>query len=365
MGSLIITELGTTLAAQGDLFLVKRANVAVRQVRVQDVGQVVLLGPIEITSHAIAGCLRRGIDVVFLTGAGRYRGRLVGPPSRNAPLRLAQFRAAADPAAALGLARGIVRGKVHNQRNLLLRVQRTLRDDSVADALSGMRRLGERIDAAAGLDVLRGLEGQAAALYFGVFGKTLRNPAFSFSVRTRRPPRDPVNACLSFGYTLLGVVTESIVLGAGFDPLIGFFHQPDYGRPSLVLDVIEEFRPLVVDHLVIRLVNRRQLAPEDFEHPAPRDEAVDDPLAVPDDPDEAPAAAPPATGGGEDARAVYLSGSGRRVFLGAFFKRLRETHYYPPRSGTYDFRDIIEQQVYAIARVVEGKAAGYVPFVPR
>src|SRR5207253_135761 len=127
-----------------------------------------------------------------------------------------------------------------------------------------LRLLADQCRAEDDLDRLRGLEGAAAALYFGQFGKLLRTADLTFAGRTRRPPRDPVNACLSFGYALLGSVLETEVLRCGLEPLIGFLHQPAYGRPSLMLDLLEEFRPLV-DALVVRLVNLRQLGPRDFE----------------------------------------------------------------------------------------------------
>lgn len=356
MRTLVLTEAGAELAAEGDVFLVRRGAATARRVRAQDVGQIVLMGPIEATSGAIFSCLRRGIDLVYLTGAGRYRGRIAGPGSRNAPLRLAQFRAATDPAASLAIAKAIVAGKVANQRNLLLRAQRNLRDDEIAAAAAAMRLLVPKIEAAETRDSLMGLEGQAAALYFGVFGRMIRNRDFSFARRVRRPPTDPVNACLSFGYTLLGVTVESAVLKAGFDPLLGFFHEAQYGRPSLVLDLIEELRPVVVDHLVLRLLNRRQLAPGDFEAPDASDD--EDPFAAPEDEAEAaPADAGP--------QAVHLAAWGRRVFLAAFFRRLREAVFYPPRAGAYELRQIAEQQVYHMARVVEGREPAYVPFVPR
>jgi CRISP-associated protein Cas1 len=164
----------------------------------------------------------------------------------------------------VGVARAIVAAKVTHQRQLLLRAQRRLRDDPLADALGRMRLLAEQASRETDLDRLRGLEGMAAALYFGQFAKLLRPPDLTFAGRSRRPPRDPVNACLSFGYALLGNLIETDLLRRGMEPLVGFFHQPHHGRPSLALDLLEAFRPHI-DALVLRLVNRRQLGPLDFE----------------------------------------------------------------------------------------------------
>jgi CRISPR-associated protein Cas1 len=383
MATLALMEQGVTLAVEGELFRVEREGQLVQQVRMAEVDEVLIFGSITLTPAAIAALLHRGIDTVFLTAAGRYRGRLVGKPGRNVELRLAQLDRFRDPQVALPLARAVVEGKVANQRALLLRAQReqasTLRQaaqgsaqgassrsaqgtsaslveskrEDLAQAIGGMRRLLEALETAGSVEAARGVEGQAAALYFGVFGRCLRNPDFSFTTRTRRPPRDPVNAMLSFGYTLLGTIMESAVLRAGLDPMIGVFHAPEYGRPSLALDLIEEFRPVVVDTLVLRVINRREVAREDFEEL--HDEAE---LAAVGEEEEGDP--PPA-----DERAVWLGPSGRKVFFRAWGRRLRETHFYPIRQQTLTLEEIMQQQVYQIARVLRGEETVYRPFVVR
>ena len=217
-----------------------------------------------------------------------------------------------------------------------------------------MRLLAEQARTEADLDRLRGLEGMASALYFGQFGKLLLNTDLTFAGRSRRPPRDEVNACLSFGYTLLGNVVETEVLRCGLDPMVGCFHQPQDGRASLMLDVLEEFRPFV-DTLVLRLINRRQLGPLDFERRGgPELDAILAESADIEGPDMG-------EGGGEG---VYLADPGRRVFLAEFFARLRERLHYSPRQGAWELRDIVREQAYHLARVVEGRDPEYVPFVP-
>lgn len=355
MRTLALMEQGLTVGVEGELFSIERAGRRIELVRVADVGEVQIFGSIALTPAAVALVLARGIDVVFLTPRGRYRGRLVGRGSRNVELRRHQFVRLADAAFALAVGKGVVSGKIANQRNLLLRAQREHRREDLADAIGGMRQMLARVEGAASLDELRGLEGQAAALYFGSFGKCLRNPAFSFTRRSRRPPRDPVNAALSFGYTLLGTVMESIVLRVGLDPMMGAFHQPDYGRPSLMLDLIEEFRPLVVDALVLRLFNRRELAREDFEAGLEEVEAV-----------WADADADGERGGDRgDAHGIWLGETGRRVFFRAWGRRLRDIVYYPPRDQRLTLEEIMEQQAYHFARVLRGEEEAYRPFVPR
>jgi CRISPR-associated protein Cas1 len=345
-------EQGLTLTVEGERFAVERAGRTVQQVRVSEVEEVLVFGGISLTPAAVATLLRQGIDTVFLTTRGRYRGRLVGRSGRNPELRVRQYEWARDQVRALGVARSIVAGKIANQRALLLRSQREHKREELAAAAAQLRAILRAVEGASGVDVLRGLEGQASAVYFGVFGRCLRNSAFRFEGRTRRPPRDPINAMLSFGYTMLGTVAESAVLRAGLDPMLGVFHAPEYGRSSLALDMVEEFRPVLVDALVLRLVNRREVAPEDFEQPPDEVEAAWEE-------EETPAAAAPAAG------AVWLGETGRRVFFRAWGRRLRETHYHEGRSQTLTFEEILQQQVYHLAQVIRGDALAYRPFVVR
>jgi CRISPR-associated protein Cas1 len=345
-------EQGVTLTVEGERFAVERSGRPIQQIRVSEIDEVLVFGGISLTPAAIATLLRHGIDTVFLTTRGRYRGRLLGRPGRNVELRVRQYEWAGDPAGTAAVARAIVTGKIANQRALLLRAQREHRREDLAAAAGELRGVLRAVETASGLDVLRGLEGQASAAYFGVLGRCIRNPAFTFPGRTRRPPRDPVNAMLSFGYTMLGTAAESAVLRVGLDPMLGVFHAPDYGRPSLALDLIEEFRPVLVDALVLRLVNRREVAPEDFEQPPDEVEAAWEE-------GEPPAGAPPS------ARAVWLGETGRRVFFRAWGRRLRETHYHDWRGQTLAFEEILQQQVYHLARVIRGDEPAYRPFVVR
>ena len=412
MHALIVTEQGTHLNAEGNLLLLSRSGHIVRRVRAADVNQVILMGRIEISSGFVALVARRAIDVIWLTQAGKFRARLVQRGSRNVALRLAQYRCVTADAFCLAIAAPLVAGKIRHQRELLLRGQRRLNDPDLAVALGQMRILAERTATVASLDSLRGLEGQAAAVYFGQFGKLLKPGGFSFTVRSRRPPRDPVNACLSFGYAVLGSIVETEILRCGLDPLLGFFHQPAYGRPSLMLDLLEEFRPFV-DALTLRLINRRQLAVSDFDRhtgatleellaervdAAPQDNEPDSPefddvpgeaeeqaggqaatsprpppfdlptSAVPAPAESAPVAAGavPMSAAGPDAAVVgvYLGDVGRKIFLKELFERLREPLLYPPRQAALELRDIIREQAYHLARVIESREPAYSPFVP-
>jgi CRISPR-associated protein Cas1 len=359
MHALAVNEQGTRLHLEGESLLVQRGPDVLRRVRLAEIHEVLLLGQVEVSSAALAALARRGIDVVFLTLRGWFRARLTGPRSSQAALRLAQVRRALDPGFAVGVARSLVAGKVTHQRQILLRAQRRLRDDRLAEDLGRLRLLAEECPRCTDLDRLLGLEGQAAALYFGHLGKLVQRDDLAFAGRTRRPPRDPVNACLSFGYALLTRVVETELLRCGLDPMVGFLHQPHHGRPSLALDLLEEFRPFI-DSLVLRLLNRRQLGPIDFERRGPD---LAGSVAAP--PEEGPAREDPEDEGTEEVEeGVYLATTGRRVFLAEFFRRLREPLVYPPRQASFELRDVVREQAYHLSRVIQGTDPAYQAFVP-
>jgi len=391
MHALIVNEQGVAVRAEGDVLTVRRGAQRLRQARIKEIDQVILLGRVDITSGAMNLLLRHHVDLVLLTQQGEFRGRLAGRMSRNVTLRVAQYRYATDPALSARIAAPIVEAKIRHQRQLLVRAQRQLSDDALAVAVGNLRLVAERAKRTSGIDELRGVEGHAAAIYFSQFPKLIRNDGFSFRGRNRRPPRDPINALLSFGYAVLGSLIESDIYRCGLDPMLGFLHQPAYGRPSLMLDLLEEFRPLI-DGLVLRVVNRRQIGPRDFntvsgaslaallqddstpELESPVDVARPEPSGSldnsMDDRSTDPRTSPSAADGGvkpdecSPKYAVLLSDIGRRIFLNEFFRRMRETLFYPPRAANFELRDIIREQVYHVGRVVEGTDDEYSPFVP-
>lgn len=216
-----------------------------------------------------------------------------------------------------------------------------------------LRVSAERVACCRSLQELRGLEGAAAAAYWRGFGRKIRNAALPFHGRSRRPPRDPPNAMLSLGYTFLGILQQSHVLAAGLDPYVGVFHDLDYNRPSLVLDLIEEFRPVAVDALVLSMLNQRQVGPADFERP----ERVKRAEAISEGFEDA--------GEGEEPNAVYLAEGGRRVFLRSFFDRLREPLGGARSERRRSLREQMRVQVQEYAASLRGAGRGYEPFVWR
>ena len=229
-------------------------------------GSVVCFGAIGITPALIAHCARSGVTLSLLSRTGRFSARIEGPVSGNVLLRRAQYRAADDPAQTAGLAGNFVTGKLVNQRAV---VRRMLRDHgakltaTVQERLTNCeRRLTQalrHLSKCSDVDALRGIEGEAARAYYGVFGYLILSDrsSLTFTRRSRRPPTDPVNALLSFLYTLLVHDCRSALESVGLDPAVGYLHRDRPGRPSLALDLIEELRPILADRLALSLINRR------------------------------------------------------------------------------------------------------------
>jgi len=347
--NVFVSEQGTHVHAEGECLLVSRAGVVFQRIRLGDVASLTLCGRIELSSGAIIALARQGTDTVFLSESGRFRARLQSGLAPDAALRLKQLERFSNNLFAMAVAKAMISAKITNQRAILLRAQRAWKCPKVAADLTRLRALAETVGNSADSEALLGREGEAAAIYFRHFGKLLLEPSMPFQGRSRRPPLDPPNACMSFGYTLLGNLIESDILARGLDPYLGVFHAPRHGRKSLALDILEEFRP-VVDQLVVRLVNLRQLGPSDFENPPvmTHEDALDG-----DGP-------PP----GDTRPAVHLNASGRKVFVSAFYARLKERSYHAPTDTQLPLRAILTAQVNALARCVLEDKTDYQPFQP-
>jgi CRISPR-associated protein Cas1 len=363
MHELVITDPEVRLGLEKETLVLTKAGHTFQRNRLQALRQVVLLGPIDISAAALRALLRRRIDVLMLTSDGDYLGRMVAPGLGQGLLRLAQYRHCADPVQALATAQRLIQGKIENQRKLLLRMQRDLQNESVAQSLTQMRLLASKIATTENLASLLGYEGRSAAYYFQAFPQLIRVPGFAMQGRSKRPPRDAPNALLSFGYAILTGIMESLVLQVGLDPWLGCLHQARPGLAALVLDLIEEFRPVVVDPVVLRLLNRGQMSPADFFHPDLQRQAEailwsEEEPGLPTAEELAPAEADPRP-------AVYLARTGHQIFFRAFYQRLRERLEYPPQQRQLLLREIMRQQVYHFARVVQGEDPHYQAFVPR
>ncbi|HQZ01807.1 MAG TPA: type I-C CRISPR-associated endonuclease Cas1c [Thauera sp.] len=234
---------------------------------------LVCFGRVLVSPPLLGYCAEQGISVCYLSPNGKFLARVEGPVSGNVLLRREQYRRTDDAARCAAIVGNLLVGKVHNQRAV---VSRGLRDygaempelsrDALAHADRRLKRIAERLLVDAPVDVLRGLEGEAAQVYFGVFDHLIRvsDTKMRFTGRSRRPPLDVTNALLSFLYTLLTHDCRSALETVGLDPAVGFLHRDRPGRPSLALDIVEEFRPVFADRLALSLINRKQLSARDF-----------------------------------------------------------------------------------------------------
>ncbi len=338
------------LHASGANLEVKVRGERVRLVAPDRLHGVLFEGPVHISPAARRLLLRADLDVTFLDGRGRLLGRLVGSDTRGGTTRLAQAAAVLDAQRRVALARCFVSGKIHNHYIALRRTQRAHPTERGADALATLRALRDRVESTTDIAELMGVEGFGARTWFDAFGLALRNPDFTWSGRNRRPPRDPVNAVLSYVYTMLCAETDAAARRAGLDPAIGLLHETGRGKPACGLDLAEEWRPLV-DVFVLSLFNRRQLSPDDFGDP----DVDPDEAAVPPPPDEAPDPE-------EDPRpAVYLSASGRRVVLAAWADRLRTRVRDPVTDARFELREVLRLQARRLATACR-EGAAYSPY---
>lgn len=263
MAVLYLTEQGATLRKEGELLTVNKDGKTLQGIPAIKVAQVVILGNINLTTPAIHYLLKRGIDCVFCSSYGKYHGRLFSTESKFGALRQQQLQVQLNKSQGLAIARKIIRGKLLNQRTILLRYSKKPGCNQLRLSCELIQECLRKLERANDINSLLGLEGYASSSYFASFKMVLKND-FGFNGRARRPPPDPVNSMLSFGYTLLTYDAQSAVRAVGLDPFMGFLHATKYSSPSLALDLMEEFRPIIVDSIVLKMVNSRIVNESDF-----------------------------------------------------------------------------------------------------
>lgn len=256
---------GTRVVKDGGVLRVVERDERLKEARLREISQVSIYGGVQVTTSVIRELCSRGIPICYFSHGGWFYGITHGMFHKNVELRRRQYAASEDAEKSLALARRFVQAKILNSRTLLRRNHSSLQ----SEILEGFKGDLRRATKAESIATLLGAEGMAASRYFGQFSGLLRPgsdtlAAFDFNKRNRRPPRDPVNALLSFAYALLTKDFTTTLFAVGFDPHLGFFHQPRYGRPALALDLMEEFRPLIADSVVLTLINNGEVRPEDF-----------------------------------------------------------------------------------------------------
>jgi CRISPR-associated protein Cas1 len=264
--TLFITTQGSYLSKEGECVVVHVEGSVVGKIPIHTIGNVVCFGQLNCSPFLLGHCADNGVAISFLTENGRYMASVQGPVSGNVLLRREQYRRADCPKSSASIAQAIVAGKIANCRTVLRRSARDRESARLTEAADRLTMSLSSLAVALPLDTVRGVEGEAANTYFGVFNHMISEgrPSFHFTIRSRRPPLDRINCLLSFLYTLLMHDVRSALECTGLDPAVGFLHRDRPGRPSLALDLMEEFRPYVADRLALTLVNRGQIAESGF-----------------------------------------------------------------------------------------------------
>lgn len=340
LNTLYVMTPGSYLHLDNDTVRIEVERETKLRVPLHHLQAVVSMGDILISPALIGRCAQEGIGMTLLDRNGRFRARIEGPISGNVLLRKAQFEASSDRTVALTLARNIVAGKLRNSRTVL---QRGVREGKVEGSRAVLAASVLKFNAslravtvAGDIDALRGIEGEAARTYFSAINEVIRpdaRAAFAMDGRSRRPPRDRLNALLSFLYTLLTHECRSALESVGLDPQIGFLHVLRPGRPALALDLVEEFRSVLADRLALTLINRAQLKADDFRV---------------------------AEGG-----AVLMDDDARRAVSIAWQEKKQETLIHPLLETEVPIGLLPQLQARLLARTLRGETEAYLPFLAR
>ena len=340
--ALYLSTPGLRVGRKDEVLQVKQEKSLVEEVRINDVSHVALFGNIQITTQTIQTLCELEVPVTYFSMGGWFYGLTRGHELKNVFLRIEQFRLARDPATCLRLARQFVQGKIRNHRTMLMRNH----IEAPPATLLKLKQYAEAASRAESIESLLGMDGGAAAAYFGELSGMIKpadelddqlpglevptQPGFSFNFsfhgRNRRPPTDPVNALLSLAYSLLAA------LAVGFDPYVGFYHQPRFGRPALALDLMEEFRPLVAESAVLTCINNRVVSENDFV---------------------------------QAGQAVNLTAAGRKRFFQTYEQRMSALLTHPVFDYKVSYRRALELQARLLAKVLTGEIPEYVPLTTR
>ncbi|MFH1195765.1 MAG: type I-C CRISPR-associated endonuclease Cas1c [bacterium] len=335
LNTLYITSDDAYLRKERETFVVEVNNEKVFQAPTHSIENIVCFGFKALTPALMAYCAENNVGISYLTETGKFLARVYGAQQGNVLLRKAQYAISDDEFQSLKIARPIIAAKVSNYRNLLLRHQRNHPDSDKDDVESAAGIMGKRltnIEMCESLDELRGYEGECANMYFGVLSNliTVQQEDFLFNKRTKRPPLDPANALLSFLYAILSNDVRSALETVGLDPQVGFLHQLRPGRPSLALDIMEEFRAYLGDRIMLNLINLKQVTIKDFEI--------------------------------RESGEVRISDNARKTVLNAYQKRKQEeiTHPFLDEKMTIGLLPHVQAQL--LARYIRGDIPDYPPF---
>ncbi len=336
LNTLYVTTQGAYLKKDGETIAVKIDGSVRLRLPVHTIGQIVCFGNVTCSPFLLGFCAEKGVGISFLTERGRFLARVQGPVSGNVLLRRAQYRMADDPEKTVAVAANFLTGKLFNSRTVIERARRDhggkIDSSRLKQASLILKYNLKRIGQETNLESLRGIEGDGANAYFSVFDELImaQKDAFFFKIRNRRPPEDRVNCLLSFLYTLLLHDVRSALESVGLDPQVGFLHRDRPGRPSLALDVMEEFRPVIADRLALNLINLGQISPDGFSTSA--------------------------SGG------VFMDDETRKTVLTTYQKRKQDVITHPFTGDKAPIGIIFHLQAQLLARHIRGDLDGYPPF---
>ncbi len=327
-----VQEQGAYVSKKNEELYIKLREKTLTSVRLMEISQLSVFGNVQITTQTVQELCQRNIPICYFSYGGWFYGITHGMSNKNVELRRLQYSTNADPTKSIKLARNFIQGKIKNSRTVLRRNSKAVSKKE----LDELKKWEIAASNAKNSETLLGIEGTAARIYFSHFSDMLKNDGnckfFSFELRNRRPPRDPVNAVLSYVYALLTKDMTLALLSTGFDPYLGFYHKPKYGRPALALDMIEEFRPIIGDSVVINLINNGEISDKNF-----------------------------LTRG----NATTLTSEGKKIVIKAYERRMDTLIIHPIFGYKVSYRRILEVQARLLARTLSGEINEYPMFCTR
>ncbi|ABS61469.1 MULTISPECIES: CRISPR-associated endonuclease Cas1 [Fervidobacterium] len=328
--TIYVLEQGTVLAKKDGRMIITKAKQVLDEIPLKKIERINLLGNITLTSQMINYCLDNKIEVIFMTQHGRYRGKLYTDEYRNVLLRLKQYERATDKQFQLEISKSIVQGKLQNYYNFLTQKSKNLPKGLLSEERAGIRTVIEKVNKAKTVDEVRGYEGIGSKIYFSGFKKCIRTEELTFNGRTAHPPKDEINAMLSLGYYFLYVEMLLAINAVGLDPYFGNLHTIDVSKQSLLFDLVEEFRCVIIDNFVLNLINLKTIKKEDFEK---RENDI-----------------------------YYFTKDGMKKYITEYEQMMKQKLKYHLDSEENYIRTIFEKQARHYARVVLGDEEKYQPY---